>query len=103
MYRNIASQDSVRYNREFVDVKNQFVRIGSANLSTTVAADAGPTFEISSESRAEGKKVAATWRATHHALEFLGEMVPVAGGWGHLWWGLRFGSIQGGSVEGTTG
>jgi len=50
-----------------------------ADLSTTVAADAGSAFVISSESRAADKKVVATWRATHHAPEFLGEMLPMDG------------------------
>lgn len=37
--------------------------------------------------RAANKKVAVTWRAADRALEFLDKMVPVAGGWGHSWWG----------------
>lgn len=90
VYRNIASQDFVRYNREFVDMKNQFIRV--YKFVNNNRRRYGLTFEISSKSCAEDKKVAATWRATHHSLEFLGEMVPVASGWGHLWWGLRFGS-----------
>lgn len=91
--------------RQIGNSQTRKIGVDFAGLSTTVAADAGPTF-----GNLVDKKVAATWRATHRAPEFLGEMVPVAGGWGHPWWGLLFGWASLGryrvasfAVEGTTG
>jgi len=79
-YDTIASRGSIRCDREFADVKSQLSVLSAVpDLSTTVAADAGSAFEISLEFRVADKKVAATWRATHHAPEFLGEMLPMDG------------------------
>ncbi|KYN27137.1 Frequenin-1 [Trachymyrmex cornetzi] len=56
-------------------MKSQFISLlVLRDLSTTVAADAGSAFRITSKSHATDKKVAATWLATHRALEFLGEI-----------------------------